>query len=114
MKNIIGLIFISFMLVACGNSDKNLPQECKDIFNIADQLYAKMEANPYVSIAIFAKYKQQNTEFLGNYKKSLFRSNDRDKQIQGCIPMRALLNSKLERLDKAKNEADVKQIFVGL
>lgn len=114
MKHILYLIFISSFLVACGNSDNKLPQECKDIFDIADQLYSKMETNPYVSAAIATKYKQQNTEFLGNYKKSLLKSNDRDKQIQGCTPIRALLKSKFERLDNAKSETDVKQIFHGL
>lgn len=101
------------MLLACGSSDNKLPQECKDIFETIDAIQLKMNSSNYVPTSMAIAYKQQNTEFISNFKKGLEKA-DYEKQIISCKPTAKVLKNQLERLNNAKNEADIKQIFYGL
>lgn len=113
MKKISCLISIISMLMACGNSDNKLPQECRDIFATMDAIQLKMETNKYVPSSMAAAYKRQNTEFISNFKIGLKKA-DYEKQIMVCKPIGKILKDQLEQLNNAKSEAEVKQIFAGL
>lgn len=114
MKNIFCLILMSSMLVACGNSDTKLPQDCKDIFTIMEETHTKLETNRFATASMAATYKQLNIDkFIPNFKKALSKA-DYEKQALTCKPIAVVLRSQLDQLNKAKSEAEIRQIFSGL
>lgn len=55
MKKFFCLIFIISMLVACGNSDNKLPQECNDVLEAIDVIQRIMDTSKDVSEGVYHK-----------------------------------------------------------
>lgn len=113
MKNLIYLIFVVSLLVACSDDNRNMAPECKEVFDTISAIQLKMQTSSYVPKSMALEYKRQNDEFISNFKKGLKKANY-DKQVLSCKPTAKVLKNQLEQLNNAKSEADVKQIFYGL
>lgn len=100
MKKFFCLIFIISMLVACGNSDNKLPQECNDVLEAMDAIQRIMDTNNDASNPLENYYRIDFEEFIRIFKKEL-KNGDYEKQKKSCKlitgPIHLLLTVKLQR-----------------